>query len=63
MAPLLDGVRGEAPLDVPALCALAARVGDLVHHAHGKIRSVDLNPVMLGESGAVVVDALMEVAS
>lgn len=61
MAPLLDGVRGDAALDVAALCDVAARIGNLVHQAQGKIRSVDLNPVMLGNQGAVVVDGLMEV--
>ncbi|GJG95457.1 acetate--CoA ligase family protein [Cupriavidus pauculus] len=63
MAPLLDGVRGEPPLDVAALVRVAARVGQLVHDARGAIRSVDLNPVMLGADGAVVVDGLMEVTS
>lgn len=62
MAALLDGVRGDPPMDVAALCTLAAKVGDLVHHAHGQIRAVDLNPVMLGADSAVVVDGLMEVA-
>lgn len=62
MAPLLDGVRGESPVDVAALCDVAARVGNLVHQARGQIRSVDLNPVMLGAEGALVVDGLMEVA-
>ncbi|WP_066735498.1 acetate--CoA ligase family protein [Cupriavidus sp. D384] len=63
MAPLLDGVRGDAPLNVAALCDVAAKVGNLVHRAHGQIRSVDLNPVMLGADGAVVVDGLMEVVA
>lgn len=63
MAPLLDGVRGDAALDVAALCDVAKKIGDLVHQARGEIRSVDLNPVMLGVDGAVVVDGLMELAS
>lgn len=62
MAPLLDGVRGEPAVDVAALCEVAAKVGELVHRAQGAIRSVDLNPVMLGVDGAVVVDGLIEVA-
>lgn len=61
MAPLLDGVRGDAPFDVAALCDVAVRVGNLVHQAQGRIRSVDLNPVMLRADGATVVDGLMEV--
>lgn len=63
MAPLLDGVRGEPAVNVAALCAVAAAIGNLVHQARGAIRSVDLNPVMLGADGAVVVDGLMEVVA
>lgn len=61
IAPLLAGVRGEPAVDMAALCALAARVGRMVHDAAGEIVSVDLNPVMAGADGAVVVDALIEV--
>jgi acyl-CoA synthetase (NDP forming) len=62
IAPLLAGVRGEAALDVPALCRLAVRLGALMHALRGRARSIDLNPVMLGAAGegAVVVDALIE---
>ncbi|WP_043436504.1 acetate--CoA ligase family protein, partial [Cupriavidus sp. HPC(L)] len=63
IAPLLAGVRGEAAVDMPALCRTAVAVGRMVHAAAGAIRSVDLNPVMASPDGVVVVDALMEVAS
>lgn len=62
IAPLLAGVRGESAVDVAALCRIAARVGRLMHEAGGAIRALDLNPVMVSAGGAVVVDALMEVA-
>jgi acetate---CoA ligase (ADP-forming) len=62
IAPLLAGVRGEAGVDIHALARIAVQVGHLMHEAGGQIRSIDLNPVMVDVSGAVVVDALMEVA-
>lgn len=63
IAPLLAGVRGEPAVDVAALCRIAVRVGQLMLEAGGAIRSIDLNPVMVSAGGAVVVDALMEVAT
>ncbi|HSD55217.1 MAG TPA: acetate--CoA ligase family protein [Burkholderiales bacterium] len=64
IAPLIDGVRGEPPLDVAALAAVAIRVGRLICAGGGKIASLDLNPVMVGAvgEGALVVDALIECA-
>ena len=63
-APLLDGVRGEPPLDVAALSRIAVAVGQVIAGARGAIASLDLNPVMVGAAGkgAVVVDALVEVS-
>ena len=65
IAPLLAGTRGDPPLDVDALAAVAVRVGLLMVAAQGQIASLDLNPVMLGAAGegVVVVDALVECAS
>lgn len=62
IAPLIDGVRGEPPLDVEALAAVAIAAGRLIRAAGGRIASIDLNPVMVGASGegATVVDALIE---
>ncbi|WP_313311631.1 acetate--CoA ligase family protein [Pulveribacter sp.] len=62
IAPLLDGVRGDPPLDVAALADIAVAVGRVIAGARGAIASVDLNPVMVGAAGegAVVVDALVE---
>jgi hypothetical protein len=62
MAPLLDGVRGDAPMDVKAFAQVAVSVGRLMVAAGPSIASLDLNPVMVGAigEGAVVVDALLE---
>jgi hypothetical protein len=62
MAPLLDGVRGDAPMDVKAFAQVAVSVGRLMMAAGPSIASLDLNPVMVGAvgEGAVVVDALLE---
>jgi acyl-CoA synthetase (NDP forming) len=61
-APLLHGVRGEPPLDLEAVAAIAMRLGEIMQAGMGRIASIDLNPVMVkakGE-GAVVADALVE---
>ncbi len=61
IAPLLDGVRGEPPLDLDALCDAPVRLGQIAAAA-GQLASVDLNPVMVGAAGegVVIVDALVE---
>ncbi len=62
LAPLLDGVRGDAPMDIPAICNIAVSVGKIVMAAGSNFVSLDLNPVMVGSvgEGARVVDALLE---
>lgn len=62
MAPILEGMRGEPPVDIAALSAVTVAVGKLMSAAGAKIASLDLNPVMVGShgEGAVVVDALIE---
>ncbi len=62
IAPILDGVRGEPPIDLAPVCAMAVRLGQLMVAAQGRIASIDVNPVIVGAAGegAVVVDALVE---
>lgn len=57
-APLLHGVRGEKPSDVPALSDALLRLSQLVTE-FDEIREVDLNPVIALEAGkgCKVVDA------
>jgi acyl-CoA synthetase (NDP forming) len=65
IAPLLQGVRGEPPLDLAAFARVAVALGDAMLGWGGKVASVDVNPVMVFESGAgaVAVDALIERAA
>lgn len=66
MAPLLKGVRGEAAVDTRALCRSAVALAECLHRAAGKLRSVDMNPVVVGvddsliDGDTVVLDALVE---
>ena len=62
IAPLFDGVRGEAPMDISALSELAVAVAHFAVSAKDQIASLDLNPVLVGSvgEGAMVVDALVE---
>ena len=55
-APLFSGGRGRAPLDVPAAARLASAAGEVLL-ANG-LELLELNPVLVHEQGAVVVDAL-----
>jgi hypothetical protein len=62
MAPLFDGVRGEPPLDLDALCAVTVRFGQIVSAQAAVLSSIDLNPIIVRRAGAgvVIVDALVE---
>ncbi|MHB8331580.1 MAG: acetate--CoA ligase family protein, partial [Candidatus Dormibacteria bacterium] len=54
-ARLLEGIRGESPVDQDALAQLLVAVSRLVTD-HPEISEVDLNPVIASEQGAVAVD-------
>jgi hypothetical protein len=59
--PLYARVRGEPPMDVQAVCDLLVKVGHLANNAGLGLVSLDLNPVMVLDSGegCVVVDGLV----
>jgi len=59
IAPLLEGVRDEPPLDREAFAKLAVTVGELILDDAAAIASLDLNPVLVRERkrGCVVLDA------
>jgi acetate---CoA ligase (ADP-forming) len=61
IAPLLDGVRGDPPLDLPAFCQAAIGIGVLMLDPAHRVASIDLNPVFLGAAGEGyrVADALV----
>ncbi|MGY0230199.1 acetate--CoA ligase family protein [Longispora urticae] len=54
---LLDGYRGKPPLDTPALLDVVRRLVRLTAHWPGDV-AVELNPVLVREHGAVVLDAV-----
>jgi acyl-CoA synthetase (NDP forming) len=61
ISPLFAGVRGEAPMDVDALCDAVVKIGELMLDPAAKVMSLDLNPVLLDSAGngCVVVDAVV----
>jgi len=56
---LLDGVRGGRAADIDAFCDYAARFSGMVDALRDVIREVDVNPVIVGGSGCMAVDALV----
>lgn len=58
LRPLLDGVRGNPAVDVDGFCETAARFSVLAHALRDVLSEVDVNPVIVNESGAIAVDAL-----
>jgi acyl-CoA synthetase (NDP forming) len=59
--PLLNGYRGAPRADVPALEEIILRVSALASD-HEAVREMDCNPVMVGETRAVVVDSRVRVS-
>lgn len=62
IAPLLAGLRGQPPTDVPAFARMAVRLGEAMLSWDGAVASVDINPVIVFETGkgALALDALVE---
>jgi acetyltransferase len=58
---LLDGVRGQPPVDRAALVDALLRLSDLMLR-EPCIASVDLNPVLAGAGGVLAVDARVVLA-
>jgi acyl-CoA synthetase (NDP forming) len=56
--PLLNSYRGRPRADMAALAAMAVRLGALMAADDG-MEEIEINPVMLRETGAVAVDALV----
>ncbi len=57
--PLLDGVRGNAAVDIDAFCTFAARFSVMAHALGDVVDEADVNPVIVSEAGAKAVDALV----
>jgi acetate---CoA ligase (ADP-forming) len=60
--PLLEGYRGAPRANVAALEEIVLRVSALAS-GHDVIREMDCNPVLVGETRAVVVDARVRVSA
>jgi acyl-CoA synthetase (NDP forming) len=54
--PLLEGYRGQEPVDIANLEDMILKVSDFVEK-HPEIRELDLNPIFAYKDGAVAVDA------
>jgi acetyltransferase len=55
-APILDGVRGEPPVDKNAIINLLLTVSEIIE-AYPDIQEMDLNPVIARSDGLSIVDA------
>jgi acyl-CoA synthetase (NDP forming) len=62
VAPLLGALRGQPARDIAAFAAMAVRLGRAMLGWDARVASVDINPVIVFETGAgaVAVDALVE---
>lgn len=59
--PLLDGYRGRPKADVAALVGIAARLGQLMLDRPA-LEEIEINPILVRQTGAVAVDALIQEA-
>jgi acyl-CoA synthetase (NDP forming)/GNAT superfamily N-acetyltransferase len=59
--PLLSGYRGQAPADVESLVDLVVSVGSIAREVP-ELAELDLNPVLVGPSGCVLVDVKARLA-
>jgi acyl-CoA synthetase (NDP forming) len=59
LRPLLDGVRGKPASDIDAFCKAAARFSEMAAGLGDVLAEVDVNPVIVHETGAIAVDALV----
>lgn len=56
---LLEGHRGSPPADINGLAGAAARLSELAMSLGDLIAELDINPIIVSESGVVAVDALI----
>jgi acetate---CoA ligase (ADP-forming) len=61
IAPLFEGVRAARPLSLARLAAAARAVHGALVEGDGRIRSIEVNPLILSANRAIAVDALMEI--
>ena len=54
----LMGYRGTEPYDVNSFCSTAEKFSSMVHLLRDVISELDINPLIINESGCIAVDAL-----
>lgn len=59
LRPILDGVRGKPAVDIEGLAAAASRFSILASALGQSLSSLDVNPLIVNENGAVAVDGLI----
>jgi acetyltransferase len=59
MGALLDGARGRAPVDRPAVAALLSNLSAWAAAMSPVLEELDLNPMLVGPEGPVGVDCVM----
>lgn len=59
LRPMLDGKRGKPPADIDAFCDTAARFSAMIDALRHTVTEVDVNPIVVHESGCTIVDALV----
>ena len=59
LRPLLDGPRGAPASDIEAFAQAATSFSILVHALRDDIAELDVNPLIVSESGCIAVDALL----
>ena len=59
LRPMLDGQRGKPPADIDAFCDTAARFSAMIDALRHTLTEVDVNPIIVHESGCTIVDALV----
>jgi acetyltransferase len=59
-AALLEGARGRERADVEGLSALLVALGQFAIAHRGRFRALDLNPIIVGQTGVVAVDIAIE---
>lgn len=58
-AALLAGFRGRPAVDIESLADAVVRLSQLAVHCANDIEQIDVNPIIAGPHGAIVVDALV----
>jgi acyl-CoA synthetase (NDP forming) len=57
--PLLEGIRGRPPTDIDAVADALVAMSWLAHDLGDQLQALDVNPLIVGPSGCVAVDALL----